>query len=283
MKEYLVIGRNNGTTKNGSPYIALKIASLEETINLSVWDVPPTQGPFIGQTVSFYNIQDRMGKKSASSIDMIPGDYPQEDHPLYNLMPRPIKRELWDDCIQKLLSFCTDARLKTIIEDFGRKLFDPYSKYPAATTVHHAYPGGLLNHTYQMLQMLSGLYPTLPYPIKVERCILAILFHDYGKVYEYSKEGETQEVMYLLGHIYISAHKLHTELEKNGIEKEETNRIIHCVLAHHGQLEYGSPVMPCTQEATIVTYLDNLSAKTDTMENSGNMEYIHALSTHVVK
>lgn len=283
IKEYLVTSRTDGTTRTGSPYVTLKLINREGVENISVWDVPKTSGPFVGQTVIFRSIQDKMGKKSATNMDMTPGTFPNENHPLYNLMPRPIKKNVWNECIEKLLGFCTDDKLTPIIKDFAEKLYEPFSKYPAATSVHHAYPGGLLNHTYQMLNMLSGLYPTLPYKVKAERCILAILFHDYGKVYEYSKDGETQELMYLLGHIYLSAHKLHSELEKNNIDKDEINRIVHCVLAHHGQLEYGSPVMPCTQEAVIVTLIDNLSAKTDTMEGTGNMEYVHALSTHVVK
>ena len=59
--------------------------------------------------------------------------------------------------------------------------------------------------------------------------------------------------------------------------------IVHIVLAHHGELEYGSPVKPCSQEAVIVNMLDNLSAKTDVIEFTGNMESSFALGTHVVK
>jgi 3'-5' exoribonuclease len=170
-----------------------------------------------------------------------------------------------------------------IIKDFAGKLYKPYSEYPAATTVHHAYQGGLLNHTHQMLHMLEGLYPCLPYQTKVERCILAILFHAYGKVYEYNRQGDTQSDMYLLGHIYIGAHKLQNVLEQHGVEPDEVKRIVHCVLAHHGQREYGSPVLPCIQEAAIVTYLDNISAKVDTMEATPEGEYVPSLGTHVQK
>ena len=131
--------------------------------------------------------------------------------------------------------------------------------------------------------MLAGIYPMLPYPVKLERCVLAILFHDYGKVYEYNRAGEGQEDMYLLGHIYISAHKLHTELERRGIDAEETKRIVHCVLSHHGRLEYGSPVVPCTPEAELINHLDDISAKTDNMEGTGNLEKSFALGTCVVK
>lgn len=283
IKEYLVISRTNSVTRTGSPYAILKVANTEETFNISVWDLQPAAAPVVGQLVSFFLVKDNAGKKSCGITDIQSGKMPTEEHPLYHLLPRPIARSVWDKCIEKLTTFCTDSSLTPIIKDFADKLFKPYSEYPAATSVHHAYPGGLLNHTYQMLHMLEGLYPCLPYPIKVERSILAILFHDYGKVYEYNRQGESQRDMYLLGHIYLSAHKLNNILDAQGIDPEETKRIVHCVLAHHGQREYGSPVLPCTQEASIVTYLDNISAKTDTMEGTGDMEMCGFLGTHVIK
>jgi 3'-5' exoribonuclease len=228
-------------------------------------------------------IQDNAGKKSARKADMVPGQKPDEGHPLYALLPHPIKREEWDSSIEKLLSYCTDEQLIKAIREYADVLFKPYSQYPAATNVHHAFPGGLLNHTYQMLHMLEGLYPCLPYAIKVERCILAILFHDYGKLYEYNKEGDPQSMKHLLGHIYISANRLQMTLEEKGIPKDEIYYIVHIVLAHHGQLDFGSPVLPCTQEAVIVHYLDDLSAKVDIIENTGNGEKNFALGTTVVK
>lgn len=282
-KEFLVIGRANATTRQGSPYALLKVADGEQSFSVSVWDVAPDMAPFPGQLVQFVQVKDFGGKKSCSLTDIVLGLMADENHPLYGLIPRPINRKVWDDTIANLLSFCTDATLVPIIQDFAGKLYKPYSEYPAATTVHHAYQGGLLNHTHQMLHMLEGLYPCLPYQIKVERCILAILFHDYGKVYEYNRQGDTQSDMYLLGHIYIGAHKLQNVLEQHGVEPEEVKRIVHCVLAHHGQREYGSPVLPCIQEAAIVTYLDNISAKVDTMEATPEGEYVPALGTHVQK
>ena len=282
-KEFLVIGRANATTRQGSPYALLKVADAEQSFSVSVWDVAPDMAPFPGQLVQFVQVKDFGGKKSCSVADMIIGLMADEKHPLYGLIPRPINRKVWDGTIDNLLSFCTDATLVPIIQDFAGKLYKPYSEYPAATTVHHAYQGGLLNNTHQMLHMLEGLYPCLPYQIKVERCILAILFHDYGKVYEYNRQGDTQSDMYLLGHIYIGAHKLQNVLEQHGVEPDEVKRIIHCVLAHHGQREYGSPVLPCIQEAAIVTYLDNISAKVDTMEATPEGEYVPSLGTHVQK
>ena len=280
---YIVIGRSNGTTRRGDPYCTLKLKNAKEETTVAVWDVKPEDEPKAGQLVSFTNIQENDGKFSARKMEMIPGIIPDESHPLYGLLPRPIKREEWDKCVKQLLSFCKDEQLIPIIKDYAAKLFEPYLKKPAATNVHHTFVGGLLNHTYQMLHMLEGLYPCLPYKIKIERCIIAIIFHDYGKVYEYMADGETRDYKYLLGHIFISANRLYTDLIKQGVPEEEVNHIVHIVLAHHGELEYGSPVKPCSQEAVIVNMLDNLSAKLDVVENTGNMEKSFALGTTVVK
>ena len=76
---------------------------------------------------------------------------------------------------------------------------------------------------------------------------------------------------------------MHNELEKEGIDAKEIKRIIHCILAQHGQREFGSPVVPCSQEAMIVTFIDNISAKTTTIEENGNMEKVFALETTIVK
>jgi len=285
-KEYIVLSRQDALARTGAPYINIKVANEEGNEQLCVWDVPKTSGPKVGQLVTFMNIRDNQGKKSAGNLDMVLGAFPQEGHPLYHLIPRPIKKEDWDATFKALIGFCTDQRLIKFITEQAESLYKPYSMKPAATSVHHSFPGGLLNHTYQMLHMLEGIYPTMPYQddLKIERCIIGILFHDWGKLCEYNVDGEPQENMYLLGHIYMSANYLNNLLrEIDGLDKREINFIVHCVLAHHGQMEYGSPVVPCIPEAQLITYLDNISAKADVFNTTGNMEKAFALGTHVVK
>ena len=284
-KEYIVLSRQDSVARNNAPFVTLKIANKEEKLTISVFDVPKAGGPKVGQLVSFVNMRDYQDRKSANNTDMRVGAFPTEEHPLYALVPRPIKREEWDRSIEQLLSHCTDETLIGFIREQSDALFTPYSKYPAATSVHHAFPGGLLNHTYQMLHLLEGVYPVYPYPddIKIERIIIGILFHDWGKLCEYNVEGERLENGFLLGHIYMSANYLNTLLRDLGIEKREINFIIHCVLAHHGQLEYGSPVLPCIPEAQLINYLDNISAKADIFSTTGNLEKAFALGTSVVK
>ena len=293
-KEYIVLSRQDAVARNNSPYINLKVANLEGNENICVFDVTKLSGPKVGQLVRFLNIRDNQGKKSATNMDMIPGTFPTEGHPLYHLVPRPIKREEWDRCLEQVLTFCKDETLISFIREQADILFPQYSKYPAATSVHHAFPGGLLNHTSQMLHLLEGIYPVYPYPddIKVERIIVSILFHDWGKLCEYNIEGEKLENGYLLGHIYMSANYLNNLLrdlytqahEKlTDADKREINFIVHCVLAHHGQLEFGSPVLPCIPEAQLLNFLDNISAKADVFSTTGNMEKAFALGTNVIK
>ena len=284
-KEYIVLSRQDAVARNNSPYVNLKVANEEGNLNICVFDVPKTGGPNVGQVVTFISIRDYQGKKSASNMDMIVGKFPTEQHPLYGLVPRPVKREVWDESIENLLKFCKDEKLKAFIKKHADGLYPQYSKYPAATNVHHVFPGGLLNHTWQMLHLLEGVYPVYPYPedIKVERIIIGILFHDWGKLCEYNVEGEKQENGYLLGHIYMSANYLNNLLREEGIDKRETNFIVHCILAHHGQLEFGSPILPCIPEAQLINYLDNISAKADVFNTTGNMEKAFALGTSVVK
>lgn len=283
MKEFIVVGRTNLLTRQHKPYAQLKLAAEDETFNISVWDLAPEMPPQMGQLVKLSHIKDFNGNKSCSITDLIVGLMADDRHPLYNMMQRPISREIWDKTINQLVTYCDDDKLIGIIKSFAEKLYKPYSEYPAAASVHHAFPGGLLNHVWQMLHMLEGLFPCLPYQIKPERCILAIMFHDYGKVYEYAKSGDPQQDMYLLGHIYIGAHKLQNILEQHDIDSDEIKRIIHIILSHHGQREWGSPIVPCTQEAAIVHYLDNISAKVETMESAPEGEYIYSLGTNVVK
>ena len=122
--EYLVISRSNGTTKTGSPYATLKVANLIETINVAVWDMQPTAEPQVGQLVVFYNLKDNDGKKSCDFRDLKCCGEPLFDHELYNLLPRPIRRDIWDDkeAPQLLLGQDLDGHHRGICRAFLRAI-----------------------------------------------------------------------------------------------------------------------------------------------------------------
>ena len=284
-KEYIVTARSNQVAKNGSHYANLKVTAQKgEAFNITVWDLNENEGPHVEDIITL-DLEALKGIKFPKMADF--GwfrncRHATPDDPLYQLIPRPITKEEWDQCIDHMLEWCHDQVLMDFIKGERDNLYEQYKNQTAATSLHHAFKGGLLNHTYELLHMLEGLYPTLP-SLKIERCIIAILFHDYGKLKEYDENMEGTKYMYLMGHTYISAHVLHNKLNAAGIGNEETIRIVHCVLAHHGQLEFGSPVVPCTQEALVVHYIDNLSARTYACDETANMEKCFALGTKVIK
>lgn len=285
VKDYIVIGRSNLKAKNGNSYANLKITCQKgEAFTVTVWDLEENEKPYINDIIQIDmdTIKNIKFPKKYDYSGFMTCHTATESDSLLTLIPRPIGKEIWDSCLNKLIEYCSDKLLIDFINKERDNLYEQYKNQTAATSMHHAFKGGLLNHTYELLNMLFALYPTLP-PMKIERCIIGIMFHDYGKLKEYDHNMEPTRYMYLMGHTYISAHVLHNKLNEYEVGNEETIRIVHCVLAHHGELEFGSPVVPCTQEALIVNYVDNISAKTYNIEETANMEKSFALGTKIIK
>ena len=144
------------------------------------------------------------------------------------------------------------------IKRLSPKLFE----YPAAVSVHHDYGSGLLMHTVSMADL--GVYLANYYP-NVDKDILltGILLHDMGKtiefegpiVYKYSLTGR------LLGHITIMVSEIRRAAEGLKITSEVPLLLEHMVLSHHGSNEFGSPILPMTKEALLLSLIDNLDSK----------------------
>ena len=147
--------------------------------------------------------------------------------------------------------------LKYMINKFGDKLYS----YPAAVSIHHEYSSGLLMHSISMADLANYLCPV--YDCDHDLMIAGCLLHDMGKiielegpiVYKYSTEGK------LLGHISIMAAELRKAADELKIKSEIPLLLEHMVLSHHGQQEFGSPVMPLTKEALLLSLIDNLDSK----------------------
>lgn len=143
--------------------------------------------------------------------------------------------------------------------------------WPAAASVHHDFRSGLMQHIlemYEISQSLRKFYPHVNYDI----LSAGIILHDIGKVYEldsstisvaYSKEGM------LVGHI-VKGVLLFEKFGGRELPEDVYLHIVHLILSHHGKREYGSPVLPSTVEAIMLTYIDNLSAKSRTAMKARN-------------
>ena len=141
---------------------------------------------------------------------------------------------------------------------------------PGAVSIHHAYAGGLLEHTLAVCRLCMAfcdLYPDLDREV----LLAGAVFHDLGKAWEYRsglKRGHTDEGR-LLGHIHITLDVLEPFLAKaEGLDPELVTHLKHIILSHHGELEFGSPKRPKTSEAFALHFADNLDAKLQTVHEA---------------
>lgn len=149
--------------------------------------------------------------------------------------------------------------VETCIQSLGG--WDAFYKSPAATGMHHAYPGGLLEHTSHMCEIAhrtAFLYPE----VDVDIATTAIILHDCCKILEYKQDGSKGKTRIGVSHGHITLSAMLVNRYGQGLLNDAVREHIeHCILAHHGELEYGSPVFPATPTAVFVSQIDNLDAK----------------------
>ncbi|HYW79850.1 MAG TPA: HD domain-containing protein, partial [Thermoguttaceae bacterium] len=152
-----------------------------------------------------------------------------------------------------------------------------FTRAPAGIKNHHAYVGGLLHHVATMMEVVLKVSPCYP---QIDRDLLlaGTFLHDIGKINElcfdremgYTNEGQ------LLGHLVMAVGMLDAkvaEAEKlsgEPIPEETVLRLKHMLISHHGEYEYGSPKLPMTLEAVMLSFLDNLDAKINSFEQLMN-------------
>lgn len=134
---------------------------------------------------------------------------------------------------------------------------------PASTGIHHAYLGGLLEHTLFMLRLAQSVQHVYP-EIDFSLLVAGIIVHDIGKIkeYNYDKAISHTDEGYLIGHIVIGYEIVKREIDKiPDFSEDKKQLLLHIILSHHGQREFGSPTTPKFAEAYLVHALDNLDAR----------------------
>lgn len=172
----------------------------------------------------------------------------------------------------------------------GNDFLSVYDKATAAKSVHQAYRGGLLEHTYEIFDSYTALM-SAHHISKLNHGLAAciIWLHDLGKIYTYeiSQSGSIKNTKeeFLFGHVYLSARATEVLLDKLSAEgtvkltQLQRDLLVHGILAHSGQKEWGSPVVPCIKEAMVMHYLDNMSAKLGMIDTTPHMEQNRFLGT----
>lgn len=159
--------------------------------------------------------------------------------------------------------------LKSVVSVLLKKHFEDFFNYPAAVSMHHNYFSGLAYHTYSMLKLSDAYLELYPY-INRDLVYSGIILHDLGKLIELSgpKGTEYTKKGNLLGHISLGANEIYgVSIELGVQDSEEIINLLHIVLSHHGQLEFGSPKEPMTAEAALIHFLDFNDSRLATLEN----------------
>lgn len=146
-------------------------------------------------------------------------------------------------------------------------------KAPAAKSVHHDYIGGYVEHTYEVYSIAAltatSLVSVAHLDLNLSLVCAGAILHDIGKLWAYSETCgviDLSDTGHFLEHIAYGIHYIYTIGEELNIPKSKLLQLTHCIAAHHGELEYGSPVKPVMPEAYIIHLADQASARCTMMD-----------------
>lgn len=260
----LVSQVTQGVTTSGAPYLSVVFQDKSGSIDGKLWDVKDDQATLIkpgkiltvvGEVLRYRSsLQLRIHSVLSTNDQFEISDFIEETNvPIEHLKEKvnSTVNSLEDDIIRGIT--------KAILEKYENEFYE----YPAASKNHHDFKGGLATHVVAMIEI--GEFTLSKYPILNRDLLMAgIILHDIGKVFELSGPILTEYTLKgkLLGHISMINSLIHEVAVKNDwVNQEQTILLSHMVLSHHGQYEYGSPVLPMLAEAEVLNIIDNLDAR----------------------
>lgn len=269
--QFLVGNISRGVNASGAPYLNIELRDSSGLISGKKWDVfNDDENIFaIGNVVLIEG--DVIKYKDSLQMKILTGEAvdPNEIDVAKFIKAPPVPKEELIKRFEEHVVSIKNEDCRKILDYLIKRLSPKLYEYPAAVSVHHDYASGLLMHTVSMADL--GVFLAAYYP-DVDKDILlsGILLHDMGKciefegpvIYKYSLEGK------LLGHITIMASEIRHAAEVLNIKSEVPLLLEHMVLAHHGQHEFGSPVLPLTKEALLLSLIDNIDSKMVILEKA---------------
>ena len=269
---YLCKGKRSAETRNGKPYDNLILQDKTGTLDGKIWD-PNSNGiadysekDFIevyGEIIS-YNGNLQMNIKQLRVADE--GEYDPADY-------MPTSEKSVDGMYVELMRYGKQVKnpyLQQVIRYYfvnDEQFIKSFKAHSAAKSVHHGFAGGLLEHTLSVVKFceyMAGAYPIL----NKDLLFTAAICHDIGKTKELSSfpENDYTDEGQLLGHIVIGVEMIHDAIRTiDGFPEKLASELKHCILAHHGELEYGSPKKPALAEAVALNFADSTDAKMQTL------------------
>ncbi len=264
---FLVMEKNLAYSQKGAPYLSVKLRDRTGDIEGRVWDNVATLDPLFrkgdivfvqGRAVSYRDATQLavLDIRKIEETGLDPWDY------------FPATKGDVEAMFAELSGYAGTLEnpwLKKLLEGFlgDGEVAARLKRAPAAKGFHHAYLGGLLEHTLSMVRILDFLARHYP---ATNRDILIVggILHDIGKIEEftYDRAIDYSTPGRLVGHILLGVEMLDRKIASiDGFPTDLALELKHVVLAHHGELDFGSPKRPKTVEALIVHFVDDLDAK----------------------
>ena len=269
---YLCKGKRSAETRNGKPYDNLILQDKTGTLDGKVWD-PNSSGiadydemDFIevyGEVISYNNNLQLNIKQIRKAQE---GEYVAADY-------MPTSEKSTEGMYRELLGYVSQIEntyLRQAVEYYfvnNETFIKTFKGHSAAKTVHHGFAGGLLEHTLSVVKFceyMVGAYPIL----NKDLLYASAICHDIGKTKELSTfpENDYTDDGQLLGHIIIGVEMMSDAIRTiPGFPEKLASELKHCIVAHHGELEYGSPKKPALAEALALNFADCTDAKMQTL------------------
>jgi 3'-5' exoribonuclease len=264
---FVVRDRSRRERRDGSPFLKLELGDCTGGVEAVVWDgfeeaFAVAEPGAVVHAAGRYTVHERYGPtltvrtlREAAESEYEPADLAEAP---------PVAYENMAAGLHELIETVQRPHLRRLLRrllDAGSEPGRSWHEAPAAKYYHQAYRHGLIEHCLSVAQGVSAMAATFP-AIDRDVAVTGALLHDIGKVDAYAQSNGAIELTdsgKLLGEIPLGYYAVRRAIEEiDGFPPEEAQAVLHIVLSHHGRLEHGSPVVPCTREAVLVHMIDNL-------------------------
>jgi 3'-5' exoribonuclease len=267
---YAVRERELRRKRNGEPWLRLGLGDAGGACEAVAWEdaealyalAAPGTPVFVS---GVFEVSDRWGSKikltglrEAALDEYHPEDLAAESEASF---------ERLESDLRELLMTVQDPQLGLLLDRFfgeGSEIWTRFRDAPAAKVYHQAYRHGLLEHTVTVAQAVSAAAALFP-GIDRDVAVTGALLHDIGKTEAYNDDPlaiDLTDAGRLQGEIPLGYYKVRREIEEiPGFDPALAQAVLHIILAHHGSLEHGSPILPATREAVLVHMIDNLGGR----------------------
>ena len=255
------------TKKNGEPFLTLGLRDAEGVVAAKIWDrVEEAQASLQVGVIALFDVEvgSYQGKPDLkiNSFSLLAPDNPE--YPPQHFLPagHPDTPRLWQELCSTLNQKLSRPHFRLLVERIDQTYGQAFQQHFGAQKIHHAHAGGLLEHTLGVLNLAWEVARL--YRLDTDILVMGVLIHDLGKIEEFSLNPLPQTTLpgAMLGHIVLGTLALERMIESiPDFPESDRLHLLHLLVSHHGEREFGAPEVPKTAEAFALHFLDNLDSK----------------------